>query len=590
MAHILLYPMYLINLFMLLFFLSTNTWAQKQNLSQKEHQAIQNFMNYANEAVFAANEMYHEFCSMNELLMKYVADSTTKIHYSYQPILTDQKIFKVLPRMLYEKSIADNSFIEPSKRGIPLQLIGKIKNVVDELDLNRKKMSDYFIKAEYSTDHHLTKAFKVLRRSEVLFYDLFTLQEKIHWSQTSLNNEHLISHAAGVISMTDKLQNLITNCKLIIKSIRVANNLQSIVQYQMKLKNSIDEVYTLKQLILKDENNPLSSKQLSLIEEMLEQSGAISYQCENYLGKKNYNSLYFEPAHYYYNNEILTAYNKKFKGLTYCFNQFIKLTDIFWVYEHELPHLFAVKYPDFPEYDAFKKIDIDIDALIKKATQKQTQKTDSTNLAVIDTTNRDTLVNVIKKPQIGDKDLSGFATNNLVFLLDISASMEDTNKLPLLKNALGQLLDLMRKEDNITIITYADKARLRLEPTSAFYKEKIMETINAIKSSGISDANQGLELAYEILNEHLIKGGNNRIILATDGGIDIKNSIKRKVRKYTKSEWDIILSVFYFSDKEYSHHKTLLEELARLGNGKYSFVQKTNADQTLLREAQSVRR
>jgi len=115
-----------------------------------------------------------------------------------------------------------------------------------------------------------------------------------------------------------------------------------------------------------------------------------------------------------------------------------------------------------------------------------------------------------------------------------------------------------------------------------------MSAIDGLISEGTSDANQGLKVAYSTINKHLIEAGNNRIILATDGGITVNNATKNLIKK-NKRRKNVRLSVFYFSKKEYSHQRKLLQELTDAGSGKYSYIQPQNAKKILVIEAQEVR-
>src|SRR5690606_9698483 len=114
--------------------------------------------------------------------------------------------------------------------------------------------------------------------------------------------------------------------------------------------------------------------------------------------------------------------------------------------------------------------------------------------------------------------------SNFVFLVDVSGSMSDTNKLPLLKSSMKVLLDELRDEDRVSIVYYANNVGVLLEPTKAKEKKKIIEVIDTMTASGGTSGGAGLELAYEMAEKHFVKGGNNRIILATDGDFNIGKS------------------------------------------------------------------
>jgi Ca-activated chloride channel family protein len=217
-------------------------------------------------------------------------------------------------------------------------------------------------------------------------------------------------------------------------------------------------------------------------------------------------------------------------------------------------------------------------------------KKDSIALVTKDSLSADSIAKSIMVIPSDTPSMEGYATNNLVFLLDISSSMNTPEKLPLLKDAMKYLLDLMREEDKITLITYSTKAELLLPPTSALLKDSILNAINQLQTEGVSNANVGINLAYTIAQKAYIPNGNNRIILATDGGFKVEKKIKKKIKKGSKQREKTYLSVFYFSAKEFNHNKVFLEEIARWGKGKYSYIEPENVEETLLREAQAVRK
>jgi Ca-activated chloride channel family protein len=192
------------------------------------------------------------------------------------------------------------------------------------------------------------------------------------------------------------------------------------------------------------------------------------------------------------------------------------------------------------------------------------------------------------EPRLGDPTLEGFAANNLIFLLDVSSSMDRPEKLPLLQQSIEKLLPLMRAEDFVSLIVYSGEARVVLPPTSAARKETVLEAVRNLRGAGRSAVDKGLQLAYETADTFFVPGGNNRIVLATDGEFEVDNRMRRAIRK--GGEREIALSVYFFGPVEYPSAKIQLEELARLGKGRYCHVKADNAEQILLLEAQAVRK
>lgn len=600
-----LYAIFLIKIIVFCWSAATLT-AQDQRLSNSTYQALNNHLVYSNEAVYAANEMYFDFIYLNEQFYNYIDDPSKDIIYQKDDILTNFLYFPVLPRNLYSKILDENNSIVFDKRGAPLQLAGKVSNVLKEIEDTRILIAQYINNNDYKKDSSLTQGFKWLRRVEVLYYDLFTLQEKLHWNLTSIAQSYTHPPIDEIaLHLTQEFQTLLTQTKAVIKSVRAADGSNSLGQNCLELMESIQKLKSKKEALLEGmELNPLLlNSPDNRFEDIINRASDILQAAQEYKKTPKYQGLNFSVHYYYYNINILNNYNRVGDGIATLFNKFVSSQDVYWLYEHEMPYLFKVLYPDLPEYEQFKESAFDIEKIIQEALLAKT-KADSIANSLLDSIINSSTDSILfaqqyadsieyrkNHPEVGDKSLTDFATNNLVFLLDVSYSMNDSNKLPLLKDALLQLLDLMRPEDNITFVTFAGKAQVLLPPTSATYKDSILATIKKLKSSGFSDANTGIRLAYETIEKNIINNGNNRIILATDGGIKVSTKIRKLIRRRSKTNKDkIFLSIFYFSSKEYSHHKQLLENLAAEGAGKYSYIQKENAEKILLIEAQAVRK
>ena len=162
--------------------------------------------------------------------------------------------------------------------------------------------------------------------------------------------------------------------------------------------------------------------------------------------------------------------------------------------------------------------------------------------------------------------------SNLVFLVDVSGSMEYPNKLPLLKSAFRLLVNQMRPEDRIAIVVYAGAAGLVLPSTPGDQKETILHALNQLQAGGSTAGGAGIELAYKIAQENFRPEGNNRIILATDGDFNVGESsdagMERLIEK--KREAGVFLTVLGFGMGNYQDAK--MELLADKGNGNYAYI------------------
>ena len=162
--------------------------------------------------------------------------------------------------------------------------------------------------------------------------------------------------------------------------------------------------------------------------------------------------------------------------------------------------------------------------------------------------------------------------SNLVFLIDSSGSMGSYDKLPLVQNAFSMLAEKLGENDRISIVTYAGDASTRLKGASGKDKDKILEALYGITASGGTNGEGGINRAYELAEKYFIEGGNNRVILATDGDLNIGASSEDELIKLIKSKRDngIYLSVLGFGTGNYKDDR--LEAVADNGNGNYSYI------------------
>lgn len=169
-------------------------------------------------------------------------------------------------------------------------------------------------------------------------------------------------------------------------------------------------------------------------------------------------------------------------------------------------------------------------------------------------------------------DMGKAPANNLVFLLDVSGSMNSPNKLPLVQRSMKLLLEKMRPEDKIAIVVYAGAAGLVLPSTYGEEKPKIAAAIDNLQAGGSTAGGAGIQLAYNTAVENFIEGGNNRIILCTDGDFNIGVSSDADMTKLIEGNRDkgVFLTVLGFGMGNYKDNR--LELLADKGNGNYAYI------------------
>jgi len=162
--------------------------------------------------------------------------------------------------------------------------------------------------------------------------------------------------------------------------------------------------------------------------------------------------------------------------------------------------------------------------------------------------------------------------SNLVLLIDISGSMTHENKLPLLRESFQMLVDEFRKQDRIAIVTYAGSAGVALESTSGENKNMIKNVINSLQAGGSTAGGQGIVTAYEIAEQNYIDGGNNRIILATDGDFNVGISNQDALVELIESKRDKGIFLTIIGVGRGNLNDAMMEQVANNGNGTYEYL------------------
>jgi Ca-activated chloride channel homolog len=182
-------------------------------------------------------------------------------------------------------------------------------------------------------------------------------------------------------------------------------------------------------------------------------------------------------------------------------------------------------------------------------------------------------------------DKSSLPPSNLVFLIDVSGSMDDPNKLPLLKSAFGLLVNELRPQDHVAIVVYAGAAGLVLESTPGNRKEIIMGAIDNLEAGGSTAGGAGLKLAYDEAEKNFVAGGNNRIILATDGDFNVGQSSNGAMERLIEEKRNkgVFITVLGFGMGNVKDDK--MEIIADKGNGNYAYIDNLQeARRVLVRE------
>ncbi|MCB9033647.1 MAG: VWA domain-containing protein [Chitinophagales bacterium] len=193
---------------------------------------------------------------------------------------------------------------------------------------------------------------------------------------------------------------------------------------------------------------------------------------------------------------------------------------------------------------------------------------------------------------VKEEALEGFADNNWVMLLDVSSSMNETNKMPFLKSGLKDIVNLFRKEDKVAILTFSTATKEILPSTTGTEKTKILNAIDNIKVGGQSQGASAFDNAFQTAKQNYINGGSNRIIICTDGmftsGKKEYANILKVINKYLQD--DIHCSIFLFGEPT-PYVQSNIEQLAIAGGGNFAIINSTETAKTaFLKEAKAVKK
>jgi len=189
--------------------------------------------------------------------------------------------------------------------------------------------------------------------------------------------------------------------------------------------------------------------------------------------------------------------------------------------------------------------------------------------------------------QISSKklNLDSLPPSHLVFLIDVSGSMDMPNRLPLLKAGFKALVNNLRAKDSVSIVVYGGVIGVALPTTGGDEKQKILRTIDSLQPGGSTPGESGIKLAYNVAKNHFIKGGNNRIILATDGdfNVGLKTDAELEEMISVQRESGIYLTCIGIGMGNYKDSK--IQTLAQRGNGNFAYIDNYNeAEKILLKE------
>jgi|GEM_PF-841871 len=480
------------------------------------------------------------------------------ILFQKSKFLTDPNTYKVLPEKIYQRAIAQSQHLPNPHRDTLIEKIDLLRKTVAELIALCDTIESHIAAKAYVNEPELRSCYAYIQHAIGLFDQFIVTKSNIYTKLTSLHESLFELPAENpFVQSTKVLYDVIMYSRQSLHSLRREHDIVITGALQERLKEAIDKATNEKpefpgaKEAVRTGNTQHPAVQYDIV---LQYAQEIMAQTQSYLAADYSKERY--PAqnkeYFYFNYKHITKFNRHGQGLAYQYNRLMAKSNLPLLQTAEESHWLRLYYEDMDEEEIF--------------TGEPPFFREET---------------LIPYPT-----LEGNASNNMILLLDVSQSMNKPDRLPLLKKSLMYLLHLMRPEDKIAIVTYSGEAEVALHSTSASQKERINATINKLESQGKTDVLSGAKLAYRIAKGNYMKGGNNRIILATDGSFLIPATLKNGIKN--NAARDIHLTVLSFGENE-KRVRAKLQELAELGEGNYRYIQAHNAKEVLLVEAKAVR-
>jgi len=554
---------------------------QKTPLPKLQFESLLSYINYINETWRQMRNLQSSLESFSSSASYF---RTLDSYEKHGPLHFDYDNYNI-PKAEYQKAIADSKNLSPVIAKSLNDEATVLERILTELDELSASIAIQVSERAYEKDH-LDKIYAILERQRVLFDEWDRRKELFYEDIRKVFDAYPTANPSSSWYISGRaLRNLTELDHDALFKAKAYYTGDSTIQISTgnidaAVRDVIAREYENMKGIQKiGRNNGLCP--YTPYEDLPETSRSLSEAIKELKPAKS--SRYEHPYHtmVYRYNDIVDDYNK------FCE---LSVTVLHLPTIHQ-PELFSVKYASNNRATNNRTpVTKNQEPSVDKGQQQQqvvTKEATKTTAKVLHDTvyieRRDTVY--IGMPGEDLYSMEGYATNNMILLLDVSGSMNTADKLPLLKNAVMSMISMMRPEDKVSILSFSDKPKVLLESVSFKDEGKITKAINNLKSSGKTNGNAGLKLAYKTADENYIRGGNNRIVLATDGEFATSEETLQLIRQFSRE--DIFLTIFNFG-KGVGSSKAL-ENLAALGKGNYAHITKENVDISLIREAKSKR-
>lgn len=562
----------------------------------------------ATEATFLALNSYVAFINESLRQMHKIQVLLRNYQYSVEyyrdPVQAQKRADLTYSHDDYTVPVSDYQLLVSTSRHIPPTYRASINgqaevlmNMLKEMDGLSIELITYTNEKGYLKDQ-LHRSDAILDRYSHLFELLDQKKERLYQDVRRIHESYPVSNPSSWHIAGTALLKTVDNNRAVLAALKAylsgeVNQLPLTDKLVLDARALIrDEYQNLKGLHRYGRTNGLCP--YSPYEDLAEHSLRFAQKAQE-LKTGNSRANPFESIYFFYNNELIYQYNKFSELAKIGVLKTINQPDLFILRRNpgsKLPQSTPEKPEPAVQASVAKtktpsdKPGIDVVSAPKSHGIKPPVITGQGvrhDTVFVERTKVDTVYIDRTGTQMVSPSLKGFAANNLVLLLDVSSSMDSPYKMPLLKQSIKSLLQLLRPEDQVSVVVYSGKAKVALKPTSGDKADEIARVIDALKSDGDTDGNEGIRLAYKLANKNYIRAGNNRIVLATDGEFDISNEVHALVDGNTRQ--DVYLTVFTFGRKEVNGRN--LRRIATAGKGNYVHITPENANRQLVLEAQA---
>lgn len=561
-----------------------NVSAQKVPIVNTVYSSLVLYVDFINETWRQTRNLQSSIVSFNSTAAHF---KTLESYERRGPMSFDYKNYQV-PLAEFQKTIAESKTLAPAIAKTLNDQAQVLLNILKEMDDQCASLEIEVKERRYEKDR-LTKVYRILERLKALFEIWDEKKELLYWDVRKVFDAYPAADVSAswyksgkaLRELTDLDHAALFKAKQFYKGDSTIN--VSTDAINAKLRDVIATEYdNMKGIQKLGRNNGLCPytpyEDLPKTSKAFADAVAILKPAEN---KSRYDHPYYRLVYHY--NDIVDDYNK-----------FCELSkNVPHLPTVHQPEMFSVKYPDPKKADQPvarreepqpKNETPPVQETKRDKPQAATTPPAAEVKVLRDTVyieRRDTVY--LTENDTNLRSMEGYATNNMILLLDVSGSMNAPEKLPLLKQSVLNMLSMMREEDKVSIIAFSSKPKVLLKSASFKNEAKIRKAIDDLKSSGKTDGNAGLKLAYEVADENYIRGGNNRIILATDGQFATSEETLALIQKFSKE--DIFLTIFNFGKGAGASKE--LEKLAAMGKGNYAYISKENVELRLIREAKA---